>query len=214
VDDVITRDVIDRAEDLEGYVGRAERVERALALDHVLEGLALDELHREEELPVLAAHVIDLDEVLVRELADEAGLDEEALLELLVVQPALVEDLQGDEAVHGDLLGLEDDAQAALAELAVDLVALDGPLPLLVVLAEALVGEADRGRLVVREEAVLDGYVLEAEPVLARLAVLSHLLEHVLHLLACHEAVLERELGEGPVLSRDHGGQERIPDSP
>ena len=206
-----SRDVVDRAEHLERDVDRAERVERALALDHVLEGLALDELHREVELPVLAADVVDLDQVLVRELPDEAGLDEEPLLELLVVEPALVEDLQGDEAVHRDLLGLEDDPEAALAELAVDLVALDGPLPLLVVLAEALVREADRGRLIVGQETPLDGNVLEAEAVLARVAVLAHLLEDVLHLLAGHEPVLERELGEGAVLRRDHGRQEKGP---
>ena len=52
---------------------------------------------------------------------------------------------------------------------------------------------------------------LEAESVLAGLAVLAHLLEDVLHLLAGQEPVLERELREGAVLRRDHGRQRSFP---
>jgi hypothetical protein len=75
--------------------------------------------------PVRGAAVDRRDDVLVVELARGAGLVEELLDVALVVRQALREDLDRDEAIHGQLAGLEDRAHAALADLAEDPVARD-----------------------------------------------------------------------------------------
>ena len=74
----------------------------------------------------MLADVEDLDDVGVLELGDGLGLGQEAGGGLGAGVRAGQDHLQGDDAVEPDLAGLVDDAHAAAAQLAHDLVAGDG----------------------------------------------------------------------------------------
>src|SRR5262249_13668080 len=86
------------------------------------EALALDELHGEVAPAVVLADLVDRHDMRVVETGDGLGLVAEAS-EVVVAGPGpCAEHLQRDEAVEGALAGLVDDAHAAAAEDAVDLV--------------------------------------------------------------------------------------------
>ena len=75
--------------------------------------------------PVVLADLVDLDDVGVLQAGDGLGLGPEAAGGLGPGVLAGQDHLEGDEAVEPDLPGLVDDAHAAAAQLAEDLVAGD-----------------------------------------------------------------------------------------
>ena len=112
------------AGDLAGDREGAGPRERALAGEQAREVLALEVLHGEEGGALLGrAEVGDVDDVGVVDLGGGAGLLQEALADLRVVEEARADDLEGEVFVEVDVAGEEDDAHAAGAEAAHDLVA-------------------------------------------------------------------------------------------
>jgi hypothetical protein len=100
-------------------VQRAADLERPVVAQEPVEGAALQVLHRHEvhvvaRLPV----VVERDRVGVRELRDEGGLEEEALVKLRVALPVVVglEHLERDDAPEGRLLGPVHLAHAAAGD--------------------------------------------------------------------------------------------------
>ena len=89
------------------------------------DGLALDVLHDEVVVAAGLADVDGLDDVGVVELAGGLAFLVEALDVLGVLAEALGQDLDRDDAVEAELLGLVDDGHRAGPELAEDLVAGD-----------------------------------------------------------------------------------------
>src|SRR5690606_24025789 len=164
VDDVEILVVVDRPQGLDADVHRAPDLHllaRGLA-DQVLDGAAVNELHAEVVVVALSADVVNLDQVLVAELADDARLEHEAFAELVVADPLVVQHLEGHQPVHADLAGLEHAAQAAFAEGADDLVALELQVLLaLAVLSQLLLGALDTEALLLGHQAVGEDDVLE-----------------------------------------------------
>ena len=111
----------DLARDLEG----AQEVELA-ALDEGLDGLALDELHRDEEALGPLVHVVDLGDCGMGDRGRRARLLQEAALAVLVARPLGRQHLEGHQPAEAGVAGLVDDAHAALPEQLLDLVVLDG----------------------------------------------------------------------------------------
>ena len=99
------------------------QLERRADLDHAVEGVALDVLHRDERLAGVLAGVVDADDVGVGQLAGDADFPLEPLARVHVVAEA--EQLDGDVAADDGVAGEVDDAHAASAQAANDLVALD-----------------------------------------------------------------------------------------
>ncbi len=81
---------------------------------------AVDELHGVVVDPLLAAHSEDRHDVGMVQLRGRLGLDLEPLAPLGVDRRREREDLQGDPAAQGDLLGLIDHAHAPPPDLADD----------------------------------------------------------------------------------------------
>ena len=79
---------VERAGDLAEQRQRARRANEAVALEQRLQIAALDVAHRQEELPVLLAGLVDRDDVRVVERGGEPRLVEEAAAEALVARPA------------------------------------------------------------------------------------------------------------------------------
>jgi hypothetical protein len=103
----------------------AERVlqrQLLLAGEPVAELLALDERHREPELPACAARIVDRQDVRVLEPRGEPDLALKALGAEGVSEIG-VKDLEGDRAVVADVVGEIYRGHAAAAELALDRVA-------------------------------------------------------------------------------------------
>jgi hypothetical protein len=87
-----------------------------LAVRELAQGLALDELHRDEVQAVRAAHVVDGDEVRVVERGDRAGLSLEARDALRVGDELGRENLQRDPSAEARVEGEIDLAHAPRAE--------------------------------------------------------------------------------------------------
>jgi hypothetical protein len=105
-------------------VHRAPQGHGPLALDDLLEALALQELHHVVAGVVRgAAEVIDGDDVGVAQAAGDLGLAAEALEEGGRGGQRRVQRLDGHRALNGGLRGPEDHAHASLTEHALDLVA-------------------------------------------------------------------------------------------
>jgi hypothetical protein len=98
--------------------GHRAREGDALALQELGKAAALDEPHGHpgDALLLLDVEAVDGDDVRVLEAGDDLGLVTEALGEGRVVQELAGEDLQGDVAVEGGLVGLVDRGHAAPAE--------------------------------------------------------------------------------------------------
>ena len=103
--------------------GRLEAFERPGALEPVLEVLALHEAHDHERALGRVAALVDRDHVGVPHAGEELGLAAEALEERLVLGQHELEREAGLRALG--VADLVDDAHAAAAELAQDLVAVD-----------------------------------------------------------------------------------------
>jgi hypothetical protein len=104
----------------------------ALAHDHRLEGHALDVLHDQAQPPARLGEVVEVDDVRVLELGQDARLLDEARLELLVDGELGREDLDGDGLPGHAVIAAIDHAHAARAqhrlELEVEHAAADEPL--------------------------------------------------------------------------------------
>jgi len=87
---------------------------------HVVEAVAVDELHDDVGLGVFLAVAVDLDDVGVVDGGEGAGFLQELLDEGAVLAEGLLGHLEGDGAAEGLVIGAVDGAHAALAELLQD----------------------------------------------------------------------------------------------
>ena len=113
---------VERSGDLLERCGRPRRLERALA-QHRLQVGALDEAHRDVQLPVDLARVVDRDDVRMLDRGRQPRLAQEALAERHVVGELRGEQLQRDVAVEREVVGAVDDAHAAAADQRLDPIA-------------------------------------------------------------------------------------------
>ena len=115
-----------RARDLCAHVQRTHGVERGLAGEHRGERLTLEILHDVEVVALgRDPEVVDLDDVLVADLVDRAGLLEEALHDLLVAGELAVDDLERHLLPDQRVLGEIDHAHPTGADLRDDPVVAD-----------------------------------------------------------------------------------------
>jgi hypothetical protein len=121
VDDAALVGVVDRAGQRLDQGGRGGR-RRDVGGDGLRQGAAADVLQRVERSALRRADLVDLDDVGVLELGDRLRLGAEADQRFGVGQIARQDHFQGDEPVELDLPGLVDDAHAAAAQLAEDLI--------------------------------------------------------------------------------------------
>ena len=106
--------------DQPGRLARRQRVGPAQALG---QAAARDEFQREERPAVGLADFVDLDDVGVVEAGDDLRFGEETGVFRRSVAAIVQDHLEGDDAVELELAGLVDDAHAAAAQLAKDLIA-------------------------------------------------------------------------------------------
>ena len=111
------------AEDLARVVDRDRDRGRPAGDEELLEGAALQVLHRDVVRALRLAAVVDRDDVRVGETGRVLRLAAEALDELLVLRVPVVEHLDRDAATELLVLGEVDVGHPAGAELADDLVA-------------------------------------------------------------------------------------------
>ena len=123
VDDAMPVREAERGEDLARVLDRDVDRSGAAADDQLLEGAAVEELHRDVVRVLRVAAVVDRDDVRVVERRGVLRLAAEALDELVVVRVAVVEDLDRDAAAELLVLGEVDVRHAARSELAHDPVA-------------------------------------------------------------------------------------------
>ncbi len=108
----------DRLEDRDRLAG----CQRRLLVDDVAQRLALDELHREEDVTVVLALVEDGDDVGVAEAGGRPGLAAEALDEDVVGRESGSHDLEGDVAVEACVQRHVDRGHASVCEVREDAV--------------------------------------------------------------------------------------------
>ena len=107
--------------DLADDVDRCGRVDQAHPRHAVVEGFALEELHRDERPPVLEpSGVVDLDDVRALHAGGGAGLAHEALDDDGRIRELGSQDLDGDPLADVNVLRLVDRGHAAASELAYD----------------------------------------------------------------------------------------------
>ena len=92
--------VLERLGDLHGEMQRLAPVEAALLLQILLERDALDQLHDDIVHVAGAGHVVNADDIRVRQHGDGLRLRMEAAAELLIARELILEDLHGDQAVQ------------------------------------------------------------------------------------------------------------------
>ena len=125
MDDALTVRLGDAARQRFDQLGRPPR-RPGRAVEPPVQAAAVDELQLEERQAVGLADVVDLHDVGVLQAGDGLRLGQEAGGGLGAGMGAGQDHLQGAGAVQADLPGLVDDAHAAAAQLAQDLVAGDG----------------------------------------------------------------------------------------
>jgi len=86
--------------------------ERPALGDHLLELLALEELHHDEQVPVHFGEVVDGDDVGVAQPRTGLGLPEEARAQLVGDLDVARDDLERDHAVEDRVVRLENRAHA------------------------------------------------------------------------------------------------------
>ena len=154
VDQAVVERVVEGPADLGDDVDRAALVDRATPLEQFADGGSVDELHGEIMNVVGLADVDPLDDVGVVELGHRPGLAQEPLPEPVVGSVLGREALDRHDPVHRYLQGLVDGAHGALADLADDLVALDGQLAPLLGLASKDLLRLLRGDVPLRQHDV------------------------------------------------------------
>jgi hypothetical protein len=117
-------DRLEPGEELGGDLAGLLERERAAPLQALGEGLAVDELHRDELLAVLGDEVEDAADVGGDDLACRAHLTAEQLARLLAVHLLGADGLERDVDAQLEVERAEDLAHAAAAEQLADLVAL------------------------------------------------------------------------------------------
>ena len=111
------------------HLERLARAEVALGPDQVAQGAPADELHREEDVPLVGALVVDGDHVGVGQPGRRVRLADEPGDELLVVGQARVHHLERDRAVETVVVGLVDRGHPAPRQPGTDVVAPIEQLP-------------------------------------------------------------------------------------
>ena len=114
--------VAQSAHDLRDEMQRLAPVELASALHILLERDAVDQLH-DDILGLAAGHVVDRDDIRVREHGDRLRLVPEAAAELRVLRKLAAEDLDRDGTVQPAVRRAIDRRHAAASEHVVNLVA-------------------------------------------------------------------------------------------
>src|SRR5262249_54306833 len=87
-----------------------------LAVDQVLQRLAREALHHDEEVAIMLADLVDSADIGVIQSRCGAGLAAEALKSLGVVGRIVGKKFEGDEAAERGVLGLVDDTHPTAAE--------------------------------------------------------------------------------------------------
>jgi hypothetical protein len=114
---------LEAASGLQDVAGGQFHIEGALLLDEGAERLAFDELHAEEVRAAVLANVVDLHDVVVRELGRSVGFSGKANEKPRVACQLGLHGLDGHVAVERDLACEVDGAHASFAEEAQKLVA-------------------------------------------------------------------------------------------
>ncbi len=122
MDDALPVRVIHRVADLAGVVERARQIERALALDDLLERVAGHVLHHDEEHVVLLLGGQDRDDVGMA----QAGQQPRLAQQLAEVEVLPMRNLERDLLVDPGVFREVDRAEAAAAERRDDAVLADG----------------------------------------------------------------------------------------
>ena len=117
--------VLEGARDLHDEAARFERRKFAALPQQRAQGAALDEFHHEVVMPVGLGDVDRLDDVGMIEAGGGAGFLQESLDEDGVLGELAGEHLDGDDAVHADLVGAVDGAHAAARDLRAQMIAGD-----------------------------------------------------------------------------------------
>ena len=123
VDDPVLVRETDRRQDLPRVVDRDLDRRRPAPHDQLLQGAAVEVLHRDVVGALGLAAVVDRDDVRVAQAGRVLGLAAEALDERVVGRVAVVEDLDRDAAAELLVLGEVDVRHPTRAELALDAVA-------------------------------------------------------------------------------------------
>ena len=116
VDDPAAVGMLQRLGDLRGKMQRLPPVENPLLLHILLERNAVNQLHHDVVQIVGVRHVIDIDDIGMREHGDGLGLGMEPAAELGVLRQLILEDLDGHQPVQTMAPGLIDHGHAAGAD--------------------------------------------------------------------------------------------------
>src|SRR5688572_14239486 len=198
VDDAVLVGVGQGAGDLDADLQAALLVEPPILLHEAGDGSAVHELHHEVVVAVRLADVDARDDVLVVQLGHRARLAQEPLDEHAVLGVAGGEDLDGDDAVHRELLGLEDRAHRPLADLGLQLVARDAQLAAAAGRRRHLcLGDLDG--LVGSEVPLFDEDFAQLLGLDAEGTELGLDVQALLHLLECADVLADGNLTEGVV---------------
>ncbi len=109
-------DVLQTARRLQGAIDRLGHAERAALLDNRGEIRAVDELHHQEMAGLGLVGVVGHHDVRMAQLRDGLHFALKALDERAILVETAGEHLEGDDAFHAPVAGLEDGAHAADAE--------------------------------------------------------------------------------------------------
>ena len=125
MDDVLGMGGVEGVGDLRGE--RNELVElNGAAVDAMLEGLALEQLHGDEGATVVLVNIVNGADVRVIQSRGGAGFALKTLERLSVGSESVGEEFERDAAAEAGVLGFVDDAHAATAEFAEDAIVRDG----------------------------------------------------------------------------------------
>ena len=117
---------VERFGDLAEQGDRPRRRQRPLAVDQPAQVAALDQAHRDDQLAVDLARVVDRHHRRVVEAGGEAGLAQEALAEAVAVGQLAGDHLQRHRAFEAEVRRPVDDAHPAPRDQRVEAVAGDG----------------------------------------------------------------------------------------
>ena len=120
MDDAFDVRLVERAEDLPADVADALERQREVLLDGAVQIAPVEQLHGDEEQPLVVAEVDDLQDVRMRQHRGALGLAIEALGQRRVAGHGVVQHLERDLLAEIGLLGEVDAAHGAGAEEPLD----------------------------------------------------------------------------------------------
>ena len=91
-------------------------IQRAVLLDEGLERHAVHIFHHDKACAILLAHIVDIDQVFMRNGRSGFGLLLKAAHKLRVLAVLIAQHLDGDRSTGAEIIGLVDDGHAALAD--------------------------------------------------------------------------------------------------